>query len=182
MKRIDKQQAAILIIGAVILIGFGMLRYMPIVRQKLALKEEMLRQSISMQEIREYSRRLPELKYQKSRLNEQLLSQSGRIPEGRQFARLWQQIAEVMNECNLQDQLIQPAEEKKSEDLCCVPLTIECKGTLEQIFTFFRMLEAFDRLICFEQVQLDNDKDFSALLKLNAKAYVYYRPLKTGSR
>ena len=61
------------------------------------------------------------------------------------------------------------------------PLTIECTGTAEQIFTFFRMLENFDRLVCFEEVQMENDKDFGAMLKLNAKANVYYQPKKTGN-
>ena len=121
MKRIDKQQLAILIVGAIILIGFGIFQYMPIVRQKLAIKEQMTQQSLSMEQIQECSRRLPELQQLKGQLTEQLQAESGKIPEGKQFAQLWQQIAQVMNECSLQNQLVQPAAEKKSEDLCCVP-------------------------------------------------------------
>ncbi|MBL7214459.1 MAG: type 4a pilus biogenesis protein PilO [Phycisphaerae bacterium] len=181
MKWMDKQQITILILGAIILIGFGVFQYVPIVRRKLALKEQMTRQSLSMDQIQDYSRRLPELHQQKKELEKELQLNSGKIPEGKQFAQLWQQIAEVMNECNLQKQLVQPAAEKISEDICCVPLKIECEGTLQQIFTFFQLLEGFDRLICFEEIQLENDKDFNAVLKLNAKANVYYQPQKTGS-
>jgi len=176
MKNIDKQQMLILIAGAGLLIAFGVFRYVPIVRQKLMLKDQMTRQSLTMEQIQEYSRRLPELKQQQRRLTEQLQDNAGKIPEGKQFARLWQQIAEVMNTCNLRDQLVQPGNEKTSDELGCVPLTIQCTGSAEQMFQFFRMLEDFERLVCFDQVQLENDSEFSGNLKLNAKAKVYYRP------
>lgn len=181
MKRIDRQQAIILIVGAIILIGFGIFRYIPIVRRKLEIREQMTRQSLSMEQYQTYIRRLPELRQQKRQLTEKLSRSEGKIPEGKQFAQLWRQIAEVMNECSLQDQLVQPAAEIQSDDLCCVPIKIECTGSLQQIFLFFRLLEDFDRLICFEEVQLENDKDLSAALKLNAKANVYYQPAKSGS-
>lgn len=180
MKRIDKQQITILVLAAAILVGFGVFRYVPIVRKKLAMREQMTRQSVSMEQIQDYSRRLPELEMQKKHLEKKIQRNSGKIPEGKQFASLWQQIAEAMNQCQLQDQLVQPAAETQSEDICCVPLKIECKGTLEQLFSFFQLLEGFDRLISFEEIQLENDKDFNAVLKLSAKANVYYQPLKTG--
>lgn len=181
MKRMDKQQLTILALAAAILVGFGVFEYVPIVRKKLAMKEQMTQQSLSMEQIQDYSRRLPELQQQKKQLQERIQKDSGKIPEGKQIAQLWQQIAEAMNECQLQDQLVQPAAETQSEDLCCVPLKIECTGSLQQIFSFFQLLEGFDRLICFEEVQLENDKDFNAVLKLNARANVYYQPSKTGN-
>lgn len=181
MRQMDKQQVTILALAAMMLAGFGMFRYMPIVRSKLALKEQMEHQSLSTETIQDYSRRMPELALQKRQLQEKIRTNAGKIPEGKQFAQLWQQIAESMNACQLQDQLVQPASEKQSEDICCVPLKIECTGTLQQIFSFFQMLEEFDRLICFEDVQLENDKDFKAVLKLTAKANVYYQPSRTGS-
>lgn len=181
MRPMDKHQFTILALAAIILIGFGVFRYVPIVRNKLALTEQMTHQSLSMDQIQDYYRRLPELAMQKRQLQAQIGKNVGKIPQGREYAQLWQQIAEAMNSCRLEDQLVQPGTERESTDICSVPLRIECKGTLEQIFSFFQTLEGFDRLICFEEVQLENDKDFSAVLKLNAKANVYYQPQKTGS-
>ena len=60
--------------------------------------------------------------------------------------------------------------------LCSIPLTLECKGSLEQIFAFFQSLENMDRLIRIEEVTLENDTDFNAVVKLKAKANVYYQP------
>ena len=181
MKQIDKKQAMILMLAAVVLLGFGLFRYMPIVRKRMAMKEQMNRQSLSMEQIQNYSRLLPELNQQKKQLEEKLQVSSGKIPEGKQIAQLWQQIAEVMNECKLQDQLVQPETEMKSDELCCIPLRIECKGSLDQMFMFFQMLEAFDRLICFENVQLEKNSDLDAEIKLNAKANIYYQPSNAGN-
>ena len=181
MKQIDKKQATILMLATVVLLGFGLFRYMPIVRKRMAMKKQLDSQSLSMEQIQEYSRLLPELNLQKRQLEEKLQTSAGKIPEGKQFAKLWQQIAEVMNECQLQDQLVQPETEMKSDELCCIPLRIECRGSLDQMFMFFQKLENFDRLVCFEDVQLENSSDLDAEIKLNAKANVYYKPSKAGN-
>jgi Tfp pilus assembly protein PilO len=181
MKQMDKQQITILVLGAILLAGFGMFRYMPIVHKKLELKEQMARQSVSMEQIQEYSRLLPELNQQKKQMEEKQRQVSGKIPQDKQFAQLWQQIAEAMNQCNLQDQLVQPAAEITSKEVCCIPLTIECQGTFDQVFKFFQLLENFDRLICFEDIQLENSDDFNAVLKLRARAQVYYQSLKVDN-
>jgi Tfp pilus assembly protein PilO len=129
-----------------------------------------------MQQVCTHSALIPELKQQRDRLSVQLAPFDQKIPTGRNFAQLWQQIADVMNACNLSDQLVQPGLELKSDRLCSIPLTIECKGTLEQIFAFFQSLEGIDRLIRIEEVKLENDAAFDAAVKLSAKASVYYQP------
>ena len=80
-----------------------------------------------------------------------------------------------MNACKLTDQLVQPGEELKSDQLCSIPLKLECRGSLEQLFAFFQAMEDMDRLVRLEEVQFENDSDFSAVVKLNAKANVYYQ-------
>ena len=181
MKQVDKHQVVILVLGAVILTGFGVFRYMPIVNKKMAMKEQMAKQSLSTEQIQEYSRRVPELKLQKKALEQKQQEYLTKIPEGKQFAQLWQNIAEAMNECRLEDQLVQPGTEEKSTEMCCIPLKIECRGTLEQMFAFLQKLEGFDRLVCFEEIQLENSSDYSAVIKLNAKAKVYYQPEKADN-
>ena len=42
-------------------------------------------------------------------------------------------------------------------------------------------MERFDRLVRIEAVKLKNDADYSGLLKLNAKASVYYQPDETDN-
>jgi len=174
--KLDKQQLIIFGLSAVILCGFGFYQYIPVIRQKHAIRDRMAQQDQLSETICSQSVLLPELKQQKKQLQEELIPFSKKIPQGRQFAQLWQQIADMMNECKLTDQLVQPGEELKSDQVCSIPFTFECRGSLEQLFAFFQAMENMDRLVRFEEVKFENDSDFSAVVKLNAKANVYYQP------
>lgn len=174
--KLDKQQLIILSLSAVIVCGFGVFQYIPLIRQKHAVQEGMAQQDQLSEMICSQSALLPELIQQEKQLQEELIPFSRKIPQGRQFSQLWQQIADVMNECKLTDQLVQPGEELKADSLCSIPLTFECRGSLEQLFAFFQAMENMDRLIRFEDVKFENDSDFNAVVKLNAKANVYYQP------
>jgi Tfp pilus assembly protein PilO len=176
MKKPDKQQWIILLVAAVVSVGFGVFRYVPIVRQKVAIREQLEQQNQIIDEICSLSVLIPELKNQKRQLEKQLLPFDQKVPQGRNLAPLWQQVAEVMNECGLTDQLVQPGVEIKSPELCSIPLTIECKGSMQQIFAFFRSLEEINRLIRIEQVTLDRGTDLESGVKLKAQANVYYQP------
>ncbi|MCD6175503.1 MAG: type 4a pilus biogenesis protein PilO [Planctomycetes bacterium] len=174
--KLDKQQLIILGLSAVILCGFGIFQYIPVIRQKHAIRDRMAQQDQISETICSQSALLPELKQQEKQLQEELVPFSKKVPQGRRFATLWQQVADVMNECKLTDQLVQPGEELKSDSLCSIPLTFECQGSLKQLFAFFQAMENMDRLIRFEEVKFENDSDFNAVVKLNAKANVYYQP------
>ncbi|MHC4291420.1 MAG: type 4a pilus biogenesis protein PilO [Planctomycetota bacterium] len=176
MKKLDKQQLIILALGVLISGGFGIFRYIPIVRQKYAIQKQVEQQNLVIDEICSQSALIPELRQRKNRLQKQLLPFTQKVPQGRNLATLWRQVAEMMNECKLTDQLVQPGDELKSEELCSIPLTIECKGSMEQIFAFFQSLENIDRLIRFEKVSLENGNDFNTEVKLKAQANVYYQP------
>ncbi len=174
--KLDKQQLIILGLSAVILCGFGIFQYIPVIRQRHALSDRMTQQDQLSEAICLQSVLLPELKQQEKQLQKELTPFFKKVPQGRHFAQLWQQIADVMNECKLTDQLVQPGEELKSDSLCSIPLTFECQGSLKQLFAFFQAMENMDRLIRFEEVKFENDSDFNAVVKLNAKANVYYQP------
>ena len=172
----DKQQLIIWGVGLAILLSFGVFQYLPVLRQKQAIRERLTQQDLVAETICSESMLLPELKQQHRRLTAELEPFAQKVPQGRHFASLWQQIADVMNECKLTDQLVQPGEELKSDTLCSISLTVECRGTLEQLFAFFEAMEKMDRLIRFEKVKFESDSDFGKVVKLNATASVYYQP------
>lgn len=176
MKNLDKQQIAILILAGLVFAGFVGFRYVPLARQKCAIDSQMKAQKQTIEQIAASSALLPELKQRHKEMTERLEAFSRKIPEGRNFANLWQQIADMMNVCRLTDQVVQPGAELTSQTICCIPLTIECKGTAEQMFAFFQSLENMDRLIRVDEVRFENDSNYSGCIKLTAKASVYYQP------
>jgi type IV pilus assembly protein PilO len=178
---LDKQQLIILGLGAAILCGFGVFQYIPVIRQNHAIRSGMQQQDQLSETIRSQSALLPELKQQEIELQQELVPFNTKVPQERRFAQFWQQIADVMNECKLTDQLVQPGQELKSDQLCSIPLTLECQGSLEQLFAFFQAMENMDRLIRFEEVKLENGTDLNAVVKLYAKASVYYQSESKGN-
>ena len=50
-----------------------------------------------------------------------------------------------------------------------------CKGSLKQIFEFYKALQGLDRLVRIEQVKLVNDNDFSGRVSMHTEAVIYYR-------
>jgi Tfp pilus assembly protein PilO len=181
MRNLDKQQLIILAVSIVLGGGFVVFKYVPIIREKHALHKQMDQQALVIEQVCSQSALWPELKYKKVQIENQLAPFAEKIPQGRNFAQLWQQVAEVMNAYNLQEQVVQPGDELKSGQLCSIPLTIECKGSLVQLFTFIQELENLHRLIRFEKIQIENDKEFTGFVKMNAEASIYYQPDSTDN-
>lgn len=175
MREDHKKQVIILSVLIVATVALGGWQYYPIHRQKEQIRKTLEAQTVTMDQIREKCGQLPLLHRQALELSPRALEYDLRLPADKQFALLWQQIAEIMNRHRLMDQLVRPGEQVCEGEICMIPLSIECAGTFEQVFGFFQDLETFDRLIRMEEIQLKNDKDLSGRLSLTARAQVFYR-------
>lgn len=175
MKHPEKKQLQIIGIAAVIIVGFGVLRFYPLARRMADIRRTRCRQSAVVAQVRQYTMGIPALRRQADDLRVKLADYDLRIPPDRRFADLWHRMAEAMNRHNLQEQVVQPGGETTSQIVGCIPITIQCSGTLEQIFEFLKSLANFERLIRIEELQLQNDTDYSGRIKLNAVAKVYYQ-------
>ena len=175
MKYPERKQVQIIGIAAAVIVGFVVLRFYPLARRMRDIRHLRSAQDIAVTQVREYSIGIPVLRRQVGELRVSLADYARRIPPGRQFADLWHRIADVMNRHNLQDQIIQPGSETTGPTVGCIPITIQCSGTLEQVLEFLQSLADFERVIRIDKLQLLNDADFSGRIKLNADAKVYYQ-------
>ena len=180
MRFIDRQQLIIFIVAVMLFVGFGLFRYYPLIKQKSSIENLNDRQMVAVARAKTYGLQLPLLRRHIAAVRDKTKNYDAKIPESRQFAELWQQFASVMNKHNLEDQLVQPATEIKGSEVNCIPLNIECSGSLRQIFELFRSMQEFERLIRIESVKLINDKEFKGRLKMKAQASVYY--CSTGAK
>ena len=179
MRFLEKQQLIIIFLAAVIFVGFGLLRYYPLAKQKKNIEKTNNEQLFAASEAKAYSMKLPFLRRHIAAVREKTKDYDIKIPQTRQFAELWKQIASVMNRHNLKDQLVQPGTEIQGSRVNRIPLTIECSGSLNEIFDLFESLRDFDRLIRIEDIKLINDKDFAGPIKMTVEANVYYCPGET---
>lgn len=111
--------------------------------------------------------------------NEELKNEVGnynsKIPLEREFATFWNEMTRIMNTRELSERLVEPLSEVEGKTLNCIPLNIECRGRLSQLHGFLRDIEAMERIVRFEAIRFENDKDYSGDLKLIATAKIFYR-------
>ncbi|HML74465.1 MAG TPA: type 4a pilus biogenesis protein PilO [Anaerohalosphaeraceae bacterium] len=181
MPLFEKKQIWILVVGALVCAGVAVFGYIPIAWQKHVITQTLKRQAVTMEQVQQCSAQLQTLQQKTDQL-EPLAQRFDRcVPDNRQFAALWQQIAELMTRHNLRDQQVKPGTEMQNGIIHSVALDIQCNGSLKDIFDFVSALEKMDRLVRIEQMDLANDKDYSGQLTMTAKAQVFYRTQKEDS-
>ncbi len=171
----ERQQLTICVIAGVIVGGFVLFRYLPLRKRMKALRQTKAAQTLTIAKGTADNKRLPLLKEQLLELQRKLENYEANIPERSDIGVFLQRIAGLMNEHNLSEQVIEPRKEVKAEKLNCIPVNMQCKGKLAQIFEFYRRLQGLDRLVRIEQVKLSNDSDFSGEVSMEARAVIYYR-------
>ena len=171
----ERQQLTICVIAGVIVGGFVLFRYLPLRSRMKALRQTKSAQALTIAKGAADNKQLFLLKEQFSKLQNELKHYEANIPINSDIGVFLHTIADLMNEHNLVEQVIEPRKEIKAENINCIPVKMQCKGKLAQIFEFYRQLQGLDRLVRIEQVKLSNDKDFNGQVGMEARAIIYYR-------
>jgi Tfp pilus assembly protein PilO len=174
MKHLEKQQIIIIAAALVLTTSFTLLRFMPMAKRKAKLAEAKETTIIESESLKVKSASLESMRKELARLQSDLVNYDRQIPTGRNFAELWKQVAGVMKDHGLSEQLVKPETEIHGEIISCIPISLQCSGSLDQIFKLFDSLAQLDRLIRVEDVQLLNDSDYTGNVRMQAKANVYY--------
>ena len=172
----NKQQLAICVVAAMLIADFLWFGCLPLWKTRRAIKqtETALKGVIAKGAVS--SRQLPVLKEQLQKLQEMVSNYELNVPAQRDLGGFLQQIANLMTEHNLSEQMVAPDKEIEAEGLSCIPIRMKCKGRLAQLFQFYKRLQRLDRLVRVEHVKLVNDSDFSGEVSMETKAVIYYRP------
>lgn len=153
-----------------------LLRYLPLHGRMKAIEQKRAEQKLAIMAGQAASQEMPILEKQLMQMQKEVENYEANIPAQRGLGVFLQQMATLMNELNLRGQVIAPGKEIKTEGLNCIPVNMQCKGRLGQIFEFFRRMQALERLIRIEQLSLVNESDFSGELSMQTEAVIYYRP------
>jgi Tfp pilus assembly protein PilO len=172
----ERQQIAICAVAAVMVCGFVLFRYLPLQRRMKTIRQAHAEQMLAVSKASAESQQIPIIREQLLQLQTAVGNYERQIPAQRELGEFLQRIANLMNEHNLREQLIQPGKEINAGELNCIPLNMQCKGKLSQIFEFYRRVQGLDRLVRIEHVKLVNDGDFSGEVIMQTEAVIYYRP------
>jgi Tfp pilus assembly protein PilO len=155
--------------------GFVLFRYLPLQRKTKFLRQAYAAQMLAISKASAESQQIPTIREQLLQLQTAVGNYERQIPAQRELGEFLQRIANLMNEHNLQGQMIQPGKEIKAGELNCIPVNMQCRGRLSQIFEFYRRVQGLDRLVRIEHVKLVNDGGFGGEVTMQTDAVIYYR-------
>ncbi len=170
-----KQQVLILIAAAVLVAGFVIFRYLPMHRKDAALKQERVSQAGLAERAQAAEAEMPNLQAQLDELEDRLADFDFKIPYDTQLGQFLGRVAALMDEHKLTEQQIAPHKEIESGLLVCTPVTMKCRGRLDQIRRFCRSLQGLDRAVRIEKFRLVNDSEYKGQLRMEAEAVIYHR-------
>ena len=171
----NRKQLIICVSAAVLVLGFILLRYLPMHKKLASIHRDIADRQAGIDLASAQEQQFDSLVSQMQKLKVQVSNYQENIPTERDLGGFLQLIAKLMNEHDLKEQQVQPGEEIKADQLNCIPITMNCKGELNQVFSFFESLQGLERSVRIEHVKLTNEKDFSGIVNLQTKAIIYYR-------
>ena len=177
----DKQQLIICILAVSLTAGFFLLRYLPVSKKRQVLEKERKIQRLILAQAASDDKKFTELNIKLEQLRKNVNNYERDIPADRDLGDFLQKIVDLMNAHNLKGQRIEPDKEKlisqaDETELKAIPLDMQCKGSLGQLFEFYKSLQTLDRLIRIEEVSLKNSPTFTGQVNMQTKAIIYYRP------
>ncbi|MFC1675701.1 type 4a pilus biogenesis protein PilO [Planctomycetota bacterium] len=177
----NKQQIIIIAAAILMICVFSLVWYLPLQKRKNTIEQADTIQQLSIDNSVLQNNQLPTLKEQIEQFQVSIGNYDLHIPEYRDLGTFLQEIAELMNKHGLKKQVVNPNIEIQTDDLNCIPVTMQCNGQLSQIFEFFKSLQSLDRMVRIEQVTLINDKNFNGQVSMQTKAFIYYKaPAEQG--
>ena len=155
--------------------SFVLLRYLPMQKKIKIVRQAIDTQKSVISRAENEKAQMPAIKEQLLSLQKTMQKYQINVPAGRDWGVFLQKIAELMNKCNLKEQQIQPGDEIRADGLNCIPVSIQCKGRLKQIFEFYRELQSLERVVRIEKVELVNNNEFTGEISMQTRADIYYR-------
>ncbi len=172
---LEKKQIIIIVVAILVFGGFILFRYIPMNRDMNAVKKERAEQNLIIAKGISDSEQLSVFEKQMHELQEKLDNYEANIPRQKDLGSFLKKIANLMDSNNLKDQAIKPLEETRINELICIPVSMECRGSLTELFEFYKNLQSLDRQIRINRVKLENGSDFNSEVKMQTEIVIYYR-------
>jgi Tfp pilus assembly protein PilO len=172
----EREQIVICVTAGAMVAAFVLFCYLPLRQRIKAVERKKAAQTLAITKASMERAQMPVIKEQLLKLQRTVGNYEANIPAQNDFGVFLQQIADLMRKHNLKEQVIAPRKEIEVKELNCIPVDVQCKGKLAQVFEFYKRMQRLDRLVRIEQVELVNDSDFSGDVSMQTKVVIYYRP------
>jgi len=173
-----KEQLWVLAVGVLFVADFVFYGYMPSHRRLQALARARAQHEHVIDAALARSQALPDLEQRHKEMARLLRRYDNYVPTESALGVFLRQIPNIMAEHELTDQVMVPKERVEVGDLSCIPVQMNCTGSLEGIFGFFSDLSNLHRLVRIEKVTLKNDSGYAGSVTMQTEAVIFCRPPK----
>ena len=170
-----KRQMWVFLVGALFVIDFAFYGYLPSQRRLRSLSQATTRQKHMIRTAAAQSKELPRLKLRLRNVEEVVDNYEAYVPTERALGGFLQEIARIMDKHNLTNQVVVPQREAGCAGVNCIPVHMNCKGSLKEVFGFFDDCQAMDRLVRIEKVVLKNDNQYTGRVNMHTEAVIFFR-------
>jgi Tfp pilus assembly protein PilO len=168
-----KQQMWVYVIAGLFVCDFVLCGYIPSHHRLASLQRARAQQRQTIRMAAAQSAELPGLERRLRGMEKAVEGFDLRVPADRALGTFLQQIAAIMTDCRLTEQVVLPGKEVKTGDLDCVPIHVACRGTLTDIFGFFTKLQNLERLVRIEKVAMENDSDLTGQISTQVEVVIF---------
>ena len=173
-----KQEVWVSVIGVLFLADFVFYGYMPSHRRVQALARARAQQGHVIDTAAAQAEALPALEKRHQDTARMVRRYADSVPTESDLGMFLSQIATIMKKNQLTDEVVVPGKELKADELNCIPVHMNCTGTLSGVFGFFIDLQSLHRLVRIEKITLRNDDGFTGTVAMQTEAMIFYRPEK----
>ncbi len=175
---LKKQQAWVYAIAALFVVDFVFYGYLPshrrlqTLKRSRAQKEQVIAMGVSQAEA------LDVLEKRLTDTRDAVKDYDLSVPRDSALGVFLRQITDIMTDHELSNQSVIPGETLETDALHCIPVRMNCTGTLSGVFGFFHGLQSSKRLVRIEKVTLQNSSEFGGTVTMQTEAVIFYRPEK----
>lgn len=171
-----KQQMWVYAIGVLFVADFLFYGYLPSHRKLQSLRQTKGQHLTVIEAAASQEAMLPTVETRLAEAKETVNRYQGSIPSESALGLFLRQIANIMTEHDLTDQEVIPSKETSSGGLRCISVHMNCRGSLEGLFGFYRDVKSLGRLVRIEKATLQNDAQFGGQVTMQTEAVIFYRP------
>ena len=163
-------------IGLLFVVDFVFYGYMPSHRRLQNLARARNQRELAATTARAQAESLPTLEQRHKETIRMVQRYEDYVPTESALGVFLGQIADIMTQYQLTDQEVKPGSETTAHELNCIPVRMNCTGTLDALFGFFCDLQNLHRLVRIEKIVLTNDNRFTGVVSMETDAVIFYRP------
>ncbi|MBW8002113.1 MAG: type 4a pilus biogenesis protein PilO [Planctomycetes bacterium] len=170
----EKKQIMTFVMVVAMAVAFFLFKYVPLRKKLSDVKQNLSEQRLTIMKSETEKQQIPIVQALLDDLNERTQNFDVQIPGDRELGVFLKQVTQIMNKYGLKEQNIKPNSEVKTGNVNCIPIEMQCKGTLRQLFDFYKTFQNAGRLVRIQEVSFTNERDYTGQLSMRAKAIIYY--------